>query len=158
VAGVGDAQCLGWAGRLAQRAIGAGQPLTYYNLGVRGQTSADIAVRWEAECAQRLTPDVDARVVFSFGVNDTAIENGRTRVAERDSVAHLTAMLRRAAERDWHMFVVAPPPNTDDEHNGRSAALDIRFTEVCAAPWYSVHSSASATAAEHHLDEVDRCG
>lgn len=142
MAGAGDAQCLGWAGRLAQRAIGAGQPLTYYNLGVRGQTSADIAARWEAECAQRLTPDVDARVVFSFGVNDTAIENGRTRVAERDSVAHLTAMLRRAAERDWHMLVVAPPPTTDDEHNGRTAALDTRFTEVCAAhgiPYIRVH-------------------
>ncbi len=145
VAGVGDPQCLGWAGRIVQRAIGAGQPLTYYNLGVRGQTSADIAARWEAECAQRLSAEIDgldARVVFSFGVNDTAVLDGRTRVTEQDSVANLTAMLRRAVERGWSALVVAPPPVFDDEHNRRSANLDAQFTEVCAAqgiPYVRVH-------------------
>jgi len=142
VAGVGDGQHLGWAGRLAVRASAAGRPLTYYNLGVRRQTSADIAARWEAECVQRLPADTDARVVFSFGVNDTAIEDGRIRVSERDSVANLIAMLERAAERGWAALVVAPPPNVDDEHNARTEALDAQFTEVCAAqdiPYVRVH-------------------
>jgi len=142
VAGVGDGQHLGWAGRLAVRASGAGQPLTYYNLGVRRQTSADIAARWEDECAQRLPADTDARVVFSFGVNDMTMQDGRVRVAEQDSVANLTAMLERAAERGWATLVVAPPPNVDDEHNDRTEALDARFTEVCATqgvPYVRVH-------------------
>ncbi|WP_067884644.1 GDSL-type esterase/lipase family protein [Nocardia vaccinii] len=142
VAGMGDGRCLGWAGRLAMRAAGAGQPLTYYNLGVRGQTSADIAARWEAECEQRLTAETDARVVFSFGVNDTVLENGRVRVSASDSAANLTAILRRAAERGWTTLVVAPPPNADDEHNRRIGELDSRYSEICAAqdvPYVRVH-------------------
>jgi acyl-CoA thioesterase I len=71
--------------------------------------------------------------VFSFGVNDTLIEDGRMRVSEADSVANLAAMLERAAERGWAALVVAPPPNVDDEHNARIETLDARFTEVCAA-------------------------
>jgi acyl-CoA thioesterase I len=142
VAGVGDGQCLGWTGRLAARADGAGQPLTYYNLGVRRQTSADVAARWERECEQRLPADTDARVVFSFGLNDTMIEDGRIRVVEQDSVANLTTMLRRAAERGWTALVVAPPPIIDDEHNLRTEKLDALFSEVSAAhgvPYVRVH-------------------
>jgi len=142
VAGVGDGQCLGWAGRLAVRAAGAGQPLTYYNLGVRRQTSADVAARWEAECAPRLSAETDARVVFSFGVNDAVVEDGRVRVPVPDSAANLTAILRRTAERGWTALVVAPPPNADDEHNRRIGELDASYSEVCAAqdvPYVRVH-------------------
>ncbi|WP_040829193.1 DUF459 domain-containing protein [Nocardia jiangxiensis] len=142
VAGMGDGRYLGWAGRLAVRADGAGQPLTYYNLGVRGQTSTDIAARWEAECDQRLNPETDARVVFSFGVNDTLLEDGRMRVPAPDSAANLTAILRRAAERGWTSLVVAPPPNADDEHSRRIGELDSLYSEVCAAqdvPYVRVH-------------------
>ncbi|MGF6882004.1 acyl-CoA thioesterase-1 [Nocardia sp. GAS34] len=150
VAGVGDGQYLGWPGRLAVRSGAAGRPVTYYNLGIRRQTSADIAARWESECALRLPADTDARVVFSFGVNDTLIEDSRIRVSGADSVANLTAMLERAAERGWAALVVAPPPNIDDEHNARIEALDARFTEVCAAqgvPYVRVHQPLRQNAA-----------
>ncbi|MBF6328885.1 GDSL-type esterase/lipase family protein [Nocardia transvalensis] len=142
MAGLGDRQCLGWAGRLAARAIGAGRPVTYYNLGVRGQTSADIAARWEAECEQRLPEGIDARVVFSFGVNDTLLEDGRIRVPTEDSVSYLSTMLRRARARQWETLVVAPPPVGDDEHNGRIEKLDSHFTETCEAedvPYVRIH-------------------
>ncbi|WP_227979094.1 GDSL-type esterase/lipase family protein [Nocardia spumae] len=131
VAGVGDRGCLGWAGRLAGRAAAAGVPLTYYNLGVRRQTSSDIAARWEAECAQRLTAGTDARVVFSFGINDTLWENGAVRVPVEESAANLRRLLRRSAELGWTVLVVAPPPCADAEHNSRTVELDDRFTEIC---------------------------
>lgn len=146
VAGVGDRHCLGWAGRLAGRAAAAGVPLTYYNLGVRRQTSSDIAARWEAECGPRLAlaeaVECDARVVFSFGVNDTVCENGRMRVPAEESAANLRRLLRRSAELGWHVLVVAPPPNTDTEHNARIAGLDEAFTEIAAqesVPYLRVH-------------------
>ncbi len=132
VAGLGDPQCLGWAGRLAGRATAAGIPLTYYNLGVRRQTSSDIAARWEAECGQRLSGEVDARVVFSFGVNDTLWENGAIRVPADESAANLRRMLRRCAELDWTVLMIAPPPCIDDEQNTRTVELDDRFTEMCS--------------------------
>jgi acyl-CoA thioesterase-1 len=45
VHGTGDDDCLGWAGRLCAAARRAGHNVTYYNLGVRRETSADIACR-----------------------------------------------------------------------------------------------------------------
>ncbi|ATL71266.1 GDSL-type esterase/lipase family protein [Nocardia terpenica] len=142
VAGLGDRRCLGWAGRLAVRAIGAGLPVTYYNLGVRRQTSTEIARRWFPECESRFPAGVDARVVLSFGVNDTLLEDGRTRVASEDSAANLSAILRGARERGWPTLVVAPPPVNDDEHNARTEKLAVRFAEVCEAeevPYVRVH-------------------
>jgi acyl-CoA thioesterase I len=141
VAGLGDRQCLGWAGRLAVRAIGAGQPLSYYNLGVRRQTSADIAARWEQECAERLPGGVDARVVFCFGVNDTMVEDGRPRVEPERSADHLAGILHRARARGWPVLVVAPPPNADAAHTSRIGELTDLFAAVCereSAPFVRV--------------------
>jgi lysophospholipase L1-like esterase len=54
VQGTGDDECLGWAGRLCASARRAGHNITYYNLGVRRETSTDITRRWLAECEPRL--------------------------------------------------------------------------------------------------------
>ncbi|HVV07710.1 GDSL-type esterase/lipase family protein [Amycolatopsis sp.] len=123
VAGVGDPEYRGWAGRLAARTQ---QPLTCYNLGVRRQTSEDVRARWRAECAPRLHGFAGA-LVLSFGVNDTMHENGRRRVALEDSVANLVAMLG-----EWPVLVAGPPPIADDEHNRRTAALNDALRAACA--------------------------
>ena len=46
VNGTGDPLCLGWTGRVCATAIKLGYPSTHYNLGIRRETSADIAARW----------------------------------------------------------------------------------------------------------------
>ncbi|MFJ6211867.1 GDSL-type esterase/lipase family protein [Streptomyces sp. NPDC092296] len=131
VAGVGDPEHLGWVGRLSGRTHREQQPLTSYNLGVRLQTSRDIRDRWHRECALRLPAGCDARVVFSFGVNDTTWENGGPRVDPADSAAHLAALLRQADESGWRALAVGPPPVADERQNGRTALLDGRFADVC---------------------------
>lgn len=142
VAGVGDQKGLGWAGRLAARAIAAGIPLTHYNLGIRRENSSELRRRWESECAPRLPEGTDRRVVISTGVNDTQFENGRARVDSAASTRNLTEILRRARERGWHTLVVAPPPNVDDEHNARLLDLDARYAEHCehaGVPYLRAH-------------------
>ncbi|WP_328290321.1 GDSL-type esterase/lipase family protein [Nocardia aurantiaca] len=142
VAGVGDQRCLGWAGRLAARATAAGQPLTYYNLGIRRENSTELRGRWEAECEPRLPAGADCRVVISTGVNDTQIENGRPRIDSGDSVRNLADILRRAREKGWQALVVAPPPNVDDEHNARLLVLDRRYADLCeeaGVPYLRAH-------------------
>ncbi|RVW11671.1 G-D-S-L family lipolytic protein [Prescottella agglutinans] len=131
VAGVGDSEFLGWAGRLA--AGSAGVTLTMYNLGVRRETSSDIRARWRAECTARIPQGCDGRVVFSFGSNDTTVENGATRVAPDVSVENLAAVLRECAASGWRPLVVGPPPMADVEQNERTARLDRRFADVCAS-------------------------
>ena len=56
VAGIGDETALGWIGRLTTRQATAGKPITAYNLGIRGNTSAQILDRIGAEIDQRRSP------------------------------------------------------------------------------------------------------
>lgn len=136
VAGVGDPEHLGWAGRLAARThrgtATAGRPLTTYGLGVRRQTSAEVAARLVAECRPRLPLGCAAGVVLSCGVNDTTLEAGHTRVPLGGSVAALSAALSSCAASSWEVLVVGPPPVDDASHNERTAAVDARFARVCA--------------------------
>ncbi|MFC9994343.1 GDSL-type esterase/lipase family protein [Nocardia sp. NPDC127526] len=142
VAGVGDQKALGWAGRLAARAMAAGQPMTYYNLGVRREISTELRARWSAECTPRLPEGCDRRLVISTGVNDSVHENGRPRVESERSVENLAAILAGARDKGWTTLVVAPPPNVDEQHNERLLDLDERFAAHCESvgvPYVQVH-------------------
>ena len=57
--GTGDDTCLGWVGRVCAAMRASGRDLTLYNLGIRRDTSADIAVRWLDETSRRLPQGVD---------------------------------------------------------------------------------------------------
>ncbi|HEU0101362.1 MAG TPA: GDSL-type esterase/lipase family protein [Mycobacteriales bacterium] len=133
VAGVGDPEHLGWVGRLAARTHRQHRPLTAYVLGVRRETSRDVAARWRAECEARLPPECDGRVVVSVGVNDTTLEDGAVRVAAPDAAAHLADVLRGARQAGWPVLVVGPPPVADPAQNDRLARLDAALSAVCGA-------------------------
>lgn len=138
VAGIGDPDHLGWAGRLAARTHHGGSALTSYVLGVRRETSAQVRRRWLAECTPRLPADCANGVVLSCGVNDTTLEDGRTRVPAAESVVNLRAVLEASP---WPLLVVGPPAVDDEEQNERTAVLDGEFARVCgraAVPYVPV--------------------
>lgn len=122
VNGTCDPECLGWTGRLSVRARRDGYNLTHYNLGVRRETSLDIAVRWEQECEVRLPPFAQAYVVFSFGVNDTTEEGGKTRVAQSRTLETAQEILEIAQKR-YPVLMVGPLPVGDMVQNARSQQL-----------------------------------
>ncbi len=128
VNGTDDPACLGWAGRLCVDMYERGIPVTYYNLGVRRNTSRDILQRWQAECTARLPVSCDAWVVFSFGVNDTNEENGVLRVSQEESFANVRAILQDAAAAGYRTLMVGPPPIDNDAHNARIKV----FSAYCA--------------------------
>jgi lysophospholipase L1-like esterase len=132
VGGVGDPGHLGWTGRVCAAAERVGLPLTRYDLGVRRQTTAEVAARWAAECAPRLTGDWESRIVVSTGVNDTTETDGAPRLAPARSVDALRGILAGAVDAGWPVLVVGPPAVADDAHNERIAALDDRFARICA--------------------------
>src|ERR1700761_9014510 len=73
--GTGDDDGLGWVGRVHAAERGRGIDLTSYNLGIRGQTGAEIAARAPREVNERLAGKADRRaVVVSFGTNDIYFE------------------------------------------------------------------------------------
>lgn len=141
VAGVGDPDHLGWAGRLSAGTHQGGWPLTAYNLGVRRDTTADVLRRGPGECGARLPPDCDPGVVVSMGVNDTTLDGGRPRIASPYSTANLDMMLRHCRDARWPVLVVGPPPVDDDYQNDRIAGLDGLFASLCqrrGVPYVSV--------------------
>jgi acyl-CoA thioesterase-1 len=96
VNGTGDDDGLGWVGRVVAKARQSGCDVTAYNLGIRGDTSADVAARWRSEASSRLPPNCNGRLVFSFGAND-CVSQGSPRVSRMDSLAHLESIITAAA-------------------------------------------------------------
>jgi acyl-CoA thioesterase-1 len=133
VAGVGDPQCRGWVGRVGEASWAAGIPLTLHSLGIRRQTSVEVAARWLAEARPRADAGIDCRVVFSFGANDATIEDARERVAPAESAATLHRVLGEAAALGLASFVVGPAPVGEPEQDDRIAMLRTRFAAVCDA-------------------------
>jgi acyl-CoA thioesterase I len=131
VQGTGDPLCSGWVGRVTQDALACGINVTHYNLGIRRDTSRDIAARWQQECAARLPSECEALVVFSFGVNDTSIFEGAQRISEQESLTNFQNILRTASS-SYKVLMIGPPPMPDSAHNRRVAQMDRQFAELAA--------------------------
>lgn len=130
VNGTGDSECLGWTGRICSAAIKQGHDVTYYNLGIRRETSTDIAGRWLEEVSRRLPEECDRRIVFSFGVNDTTIENGKPRV-ELNKSKENTQKILSVAKSLFSVLMVSPPPIVEVEQNSRVKILSQEVAIVC---------------------------
>ncbi len=130
VNGTGDQECLGWAGRICAEAQRRYHDVTYYNLGIRRDTSADIMGRWRQEVACRFPDGVDARVVFSFGGNDVTVEDGVPRVEFADSIRN-TRQILGEAKQSYPVLMVGPPPTVDAEKNEDTARLSKKLGLVC---------------------------
>jgi acyl-CoA thioesterase I len=134
VSGVGDPTGLGWVGRVVAACHAAGRPLTAYNLGVRGDTSAQVAARWQAEArARTAAPGASYGVVFGVGTNDTTHEGGRLRVEPPVAAGHLARMIDAARAGGLDVFVVGPPPAGERAQDDRVVALSARFARLARA-------------------------
>jgi lysophospholipase L1-like esterase len=116
--GAGDPYHLGWIGRTV---LGRAD-VTLYNLGVRRETSGDIAARWRREAATRMGTDEPLRLVFSFGCNDCALEEGDLRVGPADTLKNAQAILSEAASI-CPVLLVGPPPVPEPLQRARIASI-----------------------------------
>jgi lysophospholipase L1-like esterase len=131
VAGAGDPRGCGWVGRVTA----ACWPLTPYNLGVRGETSVQVAARWQAEAWPRLRAGARSAAVFSVGANDACGERPGEppRVPLEQSRAALGELLDAARLLELPAFVVGPPPVGDPLADARVRELTEAFGALCAA-------------------------
>jgi acyl-CoA thioesterase-1 len=133
VNGTGDDDGLGWVGRLVAKARRGGRDVTGYNLGIRRNTSADVAARWKGEASLRLPSEFDGRLVFSFGANDCASDavDETPRVARAESLAHAEAVLDTA--RRWLPTLMIGPGiiANHSEANARICALSADYAKLC---------------------------
>ncbi len=117
---------------MAADAQGTGWSLTVYNLGVRRDTSLDIAGRWFGEARSRLKDGDRFGVVLAFGINDVDEQRGRRRVRRERTLAGLADILDDAHTAEWASLVVGPPPVLDAAASARAADLAAGMAEVCA--------------------------
>ncbi|AFZ01989.1 GDSL-type esterase/lipase family protein [Calothrix sp. PCC 6303] len=130
VNGTGDPECLGWTGRVCADVNRKGNNITYYNLGVRGETTTELKLRYLQELKYRLPQECDGRVVFSFGVNDTFIKNDATRVSLVNSIIHTREILKNTKAL-YPVLMVSPPPVLELEHNHKIRELSKHFELTC---------------------------
>ncbi|MES2933234.1 MAG: GDSL-type esterase/lipase family protein [Pseudomonadota bacterium] len=122
VQGACDPECRGWVGRVAAQARADGFNVSAYNLGIRRDTSADIAARWQGECENRFNVECDRYTVFSFGTNDMTLEHDQLRVGVEQSLANFSAIVGAASAR-YRTLVVGPVPIGEAEQDQRILAL-----------------------------------
>jgi acyl-CoA thioesterase-1 len=131
VAGIGDPAGGGWVARVVSACFDRGSPVTAYNLGVRRETSIEVAARWRAEATPRMLSGADSRIVVSFGTNDTTLDRGAVRVPANRSRRVLATILDEASVLGLAQLVVGPAPVDDTEQNHRIGDLTESFAEVC---------------------------
>jgi acyl-CoA thioesterase-1 len=146
--GAGDDSGLGWVGRVLAAERGRGVDLTVYNLGVRGQTGAEIAERATAEVTARIAERGDRRgLVFSFGAND--IHQGRPL---SESLRSAIGLLHWSATQGYQAFAVSPPPSPEPAMDAERAALGEALKQACsdqAAPLLDLRAAVADWTAWH---------
>lgn len=130
VAGSGDDECRGWAGRVGSATRRAGVDHTPYNLGIGGDTAADVLLRWEQEVSRRLNPDIENRLVAQVGVNDA--RDGVERDLD-ESARDVAAFVDGARGLGLEPLIVGPIPTRQPAESKRIGALSERYAAKCAA-------------------------
>jgi lysophospholipase L1-like esterase len=151
--GQGDIEGLGWPGRVHAAERGRGADLTLYNLGVRGQTAAEIAERAFPETGVRLLGRGERRgVVLSCGANDLFL--GRP---PAETTGAVDGLLRWATGQGYHVFVVGMPPAAEADVDALRAGLDKAVAAIAsahAAPFLDIRTAVGDWSAWH--DEARR--
>jgi lysophospholipase L1-like esterase len=130
VSGAYDDECMGWVGRISAAARRRKHDVSPYNLGVRGETSIQIARRWRAEADARQSVQQEGRLVFEFGVNDARDVNGTRQLEAAQSLAAAREIL--AAAIAWKpTLMIGPPPGGDEARNHRVKELSQSLAGLC---------------------------
>ena len=129
VSGAYDLECLGWAGRICAAARKRGHDISPYNLGIRGETSVQLAARWHNEASLRHNALQEVRLVFEFGMNDARDVNGKPQLDEAESLAAARKILGKASE--WKpVLMVGPPPVNDEPRNSRVKSISEKLAAL----------------------------
>jgi acyl-CoA thioesterase I len=142
VNGTGDDDCLGWTGRICASVRRSGHDVTHYNLGVRRDTSGNVAARWRQEAERRLPPNGDGHLVFSFGANDCLSGGaGDIRVTPDQTVVTARSLLSEASKWLPTLMIGPAPVSFDADTDRRIAVLSEDLEQVCETiglPYLSV--------------------
>lgn len=141
----------GWVSRLAllgqEKGLYRFPPATFYNLGARRQSTADLARRWRQEVDCRQMPGMIPHLLFCTGVVDMAAPGGGQPLALDNSLLCLRDILAEAAPLA-PTLIVSPPPVADPAVRRRIAELGAAQAAICAElglPFADIHAALAAS-------------
>jgi lysophospholipase L1-like esterase len=149
VAGSGDDECRGWVGRVGSATRRAGVDHTPYNLGIGGNTTADVLARWQSEVTRRLNPEIENRLAIQAGVNDARDGVDRDPAA---SAADLETLIEGVRAAGLEPLVVGPTPTAQPAESERIGTLSERFARLCAnqnVAFIELHAALRGSTAFH---------
>ncbi len=130
--GGNDGEGLGWPGRLARDLVtSGGDYVTGYNLGVNGDTSVQIAARWQDEALAR-SRETPGLLVFAYGFNDAAKpDGGPVQIDLETSVATARDMMAQA-RTITDVLWIGPTPldETVNPMQAASGVWDMRNDDI----------------------------
>ena len=132
LAGVGDARALGWLGRAVASEQGAECRIDVFSAALPGETSAELADRWDDDVKRRFSEQgradgsIDHRVVLAMGRAD--VEQGISLARSRLNLAKILDGLERLR---IPAFVVGPAPSRDPGTTAGVRELSGAFEDVC---------------------------
>jgi acyl-CoA thioesterase I len=133
LAGIGDARALGWLGRAVASEQGAAHRIDVFESALPGETTAELADRWDQEVRRRMDDaaradgSIDHRVVLAMGRAD--VEAGISLARSRLNLAKILDGLERLRVPS---FVVGPPPSRDPGLTQGIRDLSGAFEDVCS--------------------------
>lgn len=128
--GVGDDKGVGWVGRIDEVANKEHGPITFYNLGIDGNTSTQVLARIN-ELAPRMPVGADNRLILAFGVEDTALLDNKPVMSSQESIDSLKSVLMQTRSH-YKMVMIGLHPVYDPQRNSRIRRLNGLYRELCA--------------------------
>lgn len=127
--GIGATPGESWVDQLLRQVVADHGPLLAYNLGIPGETSADVAERLP-ELKPRLPSGVDNRLLLCFGLTDAIGKGEAAPLSARESMQHLVTIIK-AVQSHYKVLMVGPPAVYDPGQNARLKRLNQVFHEIC---------------------------
>lgn len=124
--GYGDGGGLGLAGRLALHGPAKRAEDTWYNMGVRANTSRHLLYRWRGEAGRRVSDEAPVRIALCAGTADAA-----QGIPSSESTGHLDTLLTDMASMA-EVLLIGPPPVLRDDLRKHLDALERQFPSVAA--------------------------
>ena len=155
--GIGDELALGWVGRLARESFlkdpARSRALTVCNMGVRSDTSARIAARWQEETGRRRRHGEDMAFVFSFGAADGKFD------LPGEETLRVSREILSAAARLGRTLYIAPPPAFEPGWSAHIRQTGQALAGICAElgiPTFDFHAPLAAEPA--YMDSLEPDG
>jgi len=123
-----DTEAGGWADRLKMSANITSlknelKPIvTVFNLGIGGNTTADLLKRFIFETEQRITKGGDTFFIFSFGTNDSAflIEKNQYAVNKDQYIKNIEQVIEEVKVYSSNIIFLTSPPVIEEKAKGAS--------------------------------------